>query len=178
MEAIKNIPIVEIIEQSGVVLKKYGSRHRGFCPFHNGNSAAFFVYDDNRFYCFGCEEHGDAADFVQKLHGLSFKDALSFLGIDRGPLSDEKKAEIEQRKKRAQRVRAFRKWEEMESSRLGRLLIDSRNIIAGIKIPKDLEAYGSIYHALEVFEYHMGILIDGNDEARFELFRERNGISI
>ena len=30
---------------------------------------------DKRYYCFGCEEKGDAVDYVAKMFGLSLKDA-------------------------------------------------------------------------------------------------------
>ena len=40
------------------------------CPFHNERHPSFKVYEDH-YHCFGCGEHGDHVDFVQKLYGLS-----------------------------------------------------------------------------------------------------------
>ena len=39
------------------------------CPFHNERTPSFKVYEDH-FHCFGCGEHGDHVDFVQKLRHL------------------------------------------------------------------------------------------------------------
>ena len=43
------------------------------CPFHNDKNPIMKI--DNRYYCFGCGEKGDAIDFVAKFYGLGKKDA-------------------------------------------------------------------------------------------------------
>lgn len=40
------------------------------CPFHNERNPSFKVYEDH-YHCFGCGEHGDHVDFVQKIYGLT-----------------------------------------------------------------------------------------------------------
>ena len=53
------------------------------CPFHNERTPSFKVYEDH-FHCFGCGEHGDHTDFVQKLFGLSNIEAAKKISADFG----------------------------------------------------------------------------------------------
>lgn len=52
------------------------------CPFHKEKTASFKVYKNNRFKCFGCNQFGDAIDFIMKRDGLSFIGAVQFLTRD------------------------------------------------------------------------------------------------
>ena len=50
------------------------------CPFHNEKTPSFCIYlEDNRFYCYGCHCHGDAIEFLMKLKGINFRDAVEQL---------------------------------------------------------------------------------------------------
>ena len=53
------------------------------CPFHNERHPSFNVYEDY-FHCFGCGEHGDHIDFVQKLYGVSNIEAAKRISQDFG----------------------------------------------------------------------------------------------
>ena len=53
------------------------------CPFHNEKTPSFKVYEDH-FHCFGCGEHGDHIDFVQKLYGVSNIEAAKRISQDFG----------------------------------------------------------------------------------------------
>lgn len=71
--------IVEIVSEV-VELKAFpGDRHKGLCPFHNESSPSFTV-DNRLYYCFGCQEGGDAIRFVERTQDLSFGAALRLLG--------------------------------------------------------------------------------------------------
>ena len=72
----KNIDLAQVVQEAGVGTQQQGSRQIGLCPFHDDKTPSFFIFDNQRFKCFGCGENGDVVDFVQKLYGLSFKDAL------------------------------------------------------------------------------------------------------
>ena len=52
------------------------------CPFHNDRHPSMKV--DERYYCFGCHETGDAINFVAKLYGLSNYEAARKLAQDFG----------------------------------------------------------------------------------------------
>jgi len=81
---LKKIDLASFAMAQGVELKAAGAgRWRGLCPFHNERTPSFFVFsENNRFYCFGCHEQGDSIDFVRRMHGFGFRQALSFLGIE------------------------------------------------------------------------------------------------
>src|SRR3989344_543208 len=49
------------------------------CPLHPDKTPSFAVYSDNHFHCFGCDAHGDVITLVQRLHGLSFIDAVRYI---------------------------------------------------------------------------------------------------
>ena len=53
------------------------------CPFHNERTPSFKVYEDH-YHCFGCGEHGDHVDFVQKLYGISNIEAARKISHDFG----------------------------------------------------------------------------------------------
>ena len=53
------------------------------CPFHNEKHPSLKVYEDH-YHCFGCGEHGDHVDFVQKLYGISNIEAAKKISHDMG----------------------------------------------------------------------------------------------
>jgi len=85
VEEIKSkIEIVDFI-QKYVPLKKAGINYAGLCPFHNEKSPSFMVNPERQsFKCFGCDEGGDVFNFVMKIEGLEFKEALKMLANWRG----------------------------------------------------------------------------------------------
>lgn len=80
VEEIKSkLDIVAIVSEY-VQLKKAGTRMSGLCPFHNERTPSFSVSPDMQFwYCFGCNEGGDAINFVMRMEGLEFPEALKVL---------------------------------------------------------------------------------------------------
>ena len=73
--------ICRIIEQEGIELK----RGKALCPFHSEKTPSFVVNKEKQiFHCFGCGEHGDVITFIMKLKGITFKEALVYLGIKSG----------------------------------------------------------------------------------------------
>jgi hypothetical protein len=74
--------IVEAIGER-VELRKAGKEYIGLCPFHDDKTPSFCVNDDKAvFYCHGCGSKGDIIDFIQKLDGVSFRQALATLGMN------------------------------------------------------------------------------------------------
>jgi DNA primase len=89
--------IVELINSSGVSLRKTGRSYVGFCPFHsNTRTPAFNVYPDSQsFYCFGCHASGTVFDYVMRKQGVDFREALEELarraGVQLAERSDEER---------------------------------------------------------------------------------------
>lgn len=54
------------------------------CPFHTGDhTASLKLYDgEGGFHCFGCGAHGSVIDFVMRLFGLNFRQAVLRINSD------------------------------------------------------------------------------------------------
>ena len=75
-EVINRTSIVDIINSS-VPLKKKGSNYFGLSPFKKEKTPSFSVNEEKKiFHCFSTGEHGNVIDFLIKVKGYSFKDAL------------------------------------------------------------------------------------------------------
>jgi len=69
-EAARQVGCIQAAERLGLQLKKSGSRYFTRCLFHAENTPSMCLYPDTGgFYCFGCQEHGDAIRLYQQ--GLS-----------------------------------------------------------------------------------------------------------
>jgi len=89
--------IIEIIG-AHVRLKRSGRSFSGLCPFHNEKTPSFSVSPERGFFhCFGCGVGGTVFDFVMRIEGLTFPEALQTLarryGVtlsapESGPLAD------------------------------------------------------------------------------------------
>lgn len=50
------------------------------CPFHAGDREPSLKVYEKDYHCFGCGAHGDIFDFVQRMDGLTFREAFENLG--------------------------------------------------------------------------------------------------
>lgn len=75
--------IVAIISEH-VKLRKQGGAFRGPCPFHQGTGPNFSVMPRGGYYCFVCHEKGSVFTFVQKRLGMTFPDAVKYVGEKSG----------------------------------------------------------------------------------------------
>jgi len=73
-------PIEQIVGEH-LALKPAGvGTLKGLCPFHDERTPSFNVRPSvGRYHCFGCGEGGDVIEFVMKLDGLSFVEAVEYL---------------------------------------------------------------------------------------------------
>jgi len=66
-------------------LKRQGTRWVGLCPFHGEKTPSFSVNAElGLYYCFGCQERGDAISFVRAMEHLDFVDAVRRLADKAG----------------------------------------------------------------------------------------------
>jgi DNA primase len=73
-------PIEAVVAASGVELTQRGHGFMGCCPFHDDSTASLSVGGvPDRFHCFGCDAGGDVIDYVARLTGSSFIDAVQAL---------------------------------------------------------------------------------------------------
>jgi DNA primase len=73
-------PITDVITNTGVELRRSGQRLVGRCPFHTDTQPSLVVYPEGAsYFCFGCSAGGDVIDFVSRLNGVGFREAISLL---------------------------------------------------------------------------------------------------
>ena len=175
-DAKRQIDIISVIQGAGVELHQRGVHHWGLCPFHAEKSPSFTVNTGRqRFHCFGCGESGDAIDFIRKIHGFSFPDALKHLGIARGPMTPESIEASRRQKRRRDLITAFRRWKSVKADEVGTILRISRRLTGQIRTVEDLDRLGDAYHLIPLLEHQLEILISGSDKAQFQYWRSDNG---
>lgn len=74
----EKVDIREGMEYYGIEFNR-----RGFakCPFHEDKTPSMIARKGN-FHCFGCGEHGDIINFIQKYFSLGFHDAVEKINKD------------------------------------------------------------------------------------------------
>lgn len=73
-------PLIEIVRRHAAGERRIGGRSFWLCPFHNEKTPSFTLTPDGgRYICFGCGAGGDVLDFVMRVEGLSFAEAVAFL---------------------------------------------------------------------------------------------------
>lgn len=81
VEAVRERVRIDEVVGARVQLKTAGvGALKGLCPFHDERSPSFNVRPQvGRYHCFGCGEGGDVIDFVMKVDGLAFAEAVEYL---------------------------------------------------------------------------------------------------
>ncbi|MBM4358415.1 MAG: toprim domain-containing protein [Deltaproteobacteria bacterium] len=75
----ERVDVVAVVGET-VALRRAGRTWKGLCPFHKEKSPSFHVNPERGyFHCFGCGEKGSAIDFLIKLEGHTFPEAVRIL---------------------------------------------------------------------------------------------------
>ena len=77
--------IVRIVGEYLKLRKTGAQNYTGLCPFHKEKTGSFSVNATHGYYyCFGCHEKGDVFNFVMKMEGLSFPEAVRAVAAKAG----------------------------------------------------------------------------------------------
>lgn len=98
-EVRRRVDIASLIGEY-VALKKAGRNFLGLCPFHREKTPSFTVSPDKQmFYCFGCNEGGNAVTFLMKLNNSTFPEAVRQLAGKVGVVIPERPVSAEDRER-------------------------------------------------------------------------------
>lgn len=87
-----------------VKLTRRGRTFVGLCPFHQEKTPSFHVNAERGFFhCFGCKESGGPVDFLMKIEGHSFPEAVRVLAERAGITVEETITDQERREANAAR---------------------------------------------------------------------------
>ena len=98
VEEVRNHFDIADVIASYIDLKKTGRNYVGLCPFHSEKTPSFSVSPEKQiFHCFGCQTGGNLFTFIMQMEGLSFPEAVRYLGekagiqVDYRPVTPEEK---------------------------------------------------------------------------------------
>lgn len=160
--------IIAIIEREGFTVKQKGRALWLSCPFHEDKTPSLKINPDKQtFYCFSCNSGGDSIAFIQKLHGLTFKEALNYLNIEGNhPVEINHKGQAKR-----QLLKAFRSWEHEYLRRLTDYYREIYNLLKSCSDMEEIKLFAIDLHRLPIVEHHMEILFNGTDEEKYDLYQ-------
>jgi hypothetical protein len=83
LQAVSHIDILAFALSLGARVKRSGSEHVGPCPKCGGRDRFSVNVRKQVFYCRGCAVGGDVIDLARCILGVSFHEALDFIGAER-----------------------------------------------------------------------------------------------
>lgn len=141
------------------------------CLFHDDKNPSMKLNDDY-FYCFGCNAHGDVIDLAAKLFGLSNYEAAKRIAADFGLESGDKQITAPIKPK----IRSNRENERMCFQVLNAYLhkLEKQRELHAPKSPEADEdpLFGKICRSIDSVNYWMDILMTGTPEERKELVED------
>jgi len=85
VEAVRNHSPIQSVAGEYVELRKSGHQLVGLCPFHAERTPSFYVHPaKGAFFCHGCGAHGDVFDFMKRILGCGFSEAVDYLAAHAG----------------------------------------------------------------------------------------------
>ena len=131
IERVKDaVDMVELVGARSDLRNAGGANWKGLCPFHDERTPSFSVNAEKRvYYCFGCQESGDAIKFVEATEGLDFREAVEALAErynvelkreQEDPQAEERRQRRQRLLELVERATAYYErvlWESQEASR-------------------------------------------------------------
>ncbi len=85
IQRVKDLPIKEVLERSGLQFVPKGSRYFCCCPLHGEKTPSLAINPiRNSWHCFGCNKGGSAIDFLRERDNLSFAEAVKTIAQNNG----------------------------------------------------------------------------------------------
>lgn len=99
---------IERVVGRSIRLTKKGRRLVGLCPFHNEKTPSFGVDAEKKLYhCFGCGAGGDVFDFVMRIDGITFPEAVLLCAKEAGVIIEDREEDPRERDERKRRERLY-----------------------------------------------------------------------
>lgn len=100
----------DLIEYIGrdMTLRGVNGKATGICPFHSERTGSLSVWHDH-YHCFSCGEHGDLFGYYQKVHNVSFIEALRVLAKEAGIVLQESPEAARKHQEHLERTEALGK---------------------------------------------------------------------
>ncbi len=125
-------------------LENRGGRWWGICPFHSEKTPSFTLNLERKtYYCFGCQQKGNAISLLMQLEQLSFPEAVRKLAKQVGftlPQKAQSQLQAQSRKKRealyalhAQVHKSFRQNLRSERGQMARNYLEQRGVSPAIQ---------------------------------------------
>jgi len=154
------------IEKEGFTPKRKGKYYWLSCPFHQDRNPSLKIDTERQnFFCFSCQQHGSAIDFVMALHGLSFRETLQYLKIHE-PL----RVNSHQQKIKSL-VNQFREREKSLKAELTDYYRDFHSITRDLQTWEEVEEFTEDFNLIPLAEYYLEILTSGTDEDKYYLMK-------
>ena len=100
-ELLSRIDVVDVVGRY-VQLKKGGANFMGLCPFHGEKSPSFSVSPTKQFFhCFGCGKNGNAIGFLMEHAGMGFVEAVQDLAGQVGMVVPQEDISPQERERQA-----------------------------------------------------------------------------
>src|SRR5688572_12577555 len=113
-DEVRNQADIVRVVSAYVSLKKRGANWIACCPFHSEKTPSFNVHPGKGIYkCFGCSAGGNVFDFVMRVEGLSFPDAVRLVAEKSGipvPAEVAPDAGRERAERRRKRLFELNEW--------------------------------------------------------------------
>lgn len=139
LDAIRRANPLPSIVAAGVKLQRAGDEWKGCCPFHPDRSPSFTIYLDSKSghwkaHCFAGCFHGDALDYVQRIHSVGLVEAVELLEGGRLPVISMSVAHSAHAREASRTAEAQALWERAlpATGTLAETYLRSRGILGPI----------------------------------------------
>lgn len=167
--------ILDTARRENIEVVKRGRHHVTGCVSHSPDNNPSLILYGERGWCPVCQWRGDALDYVMKLHGLSFKDALVHLGVATTRTLTSTKAAVQARQERERKaalVERFRAWEREQVDYISAMLRAFRSMKARARTEEELISIAEMHAVMDAIEDRYEIFCRKDDGPKFELYQE------